>query len=237
MISSAAVEEAALVLYGSLLSEREDWAGSLTLCCGPVSLIAGPPAVVSICGGTALSVGVTAADAKGAQRHGGVDFVVNTLDEALRTLKNRVRERRALAVALVSELEAVLEEMVERGLAPEYAIEDDTLSAGARGLLGRLGHHGSYLFGAPQERQESRLKSWLRANDWEVVKAPGGEGRDVREWNKQVASVIPQDDEVRQRWMRLAPAYLRGARDGVRCMWLSPAESERLSVSSGSHAS
>ena len=50
------------------------------------------------------------------------DFVVNSLDEALRTLKNEIRQRRPLAVALLADPDQVTDEAAERGLAPRLIL-------------------------------------------------------------------------------------------------------------------
>ncbi len=61
---------------------------------------------------------------KSAMRAGYLDFVVvvNTLDEALRALKNEVRQKRPLTVGLIAEIEATLTEMVERGVQPDLQL-------------------------------------------------------------------------------------------------------------------
>ncbi len=59
---------------------------------------------------------------KAAMRAGALDFVVNTLDEALRALKNQVRLRRPVGVGLVADVDATLAEMVERGVQPDLHI-------------------------------------------------------------------------------------------------------------------
>jgi len=108
-----------LRIYGTLVSEREDWGGALVLSSGVGAASSGLAAAVSIAGGTTLVLDDDAAAVKAAMRRGELDFVVNTLDEALRTLKNEIRQRRALSVGLIANVTAVLKEMAERGVLPE----------------------------------------------------------------------------------------------------------------------
>lgn len=54
-----------------------------------------------------------------AVRDGIVDFLVNSLDEALRALKNEVRKRNAIAVCVGAPLESIEREMAERGVQPD----------------------------------------------------------------------------------------------------------------------
>ncbi len=60
---------------------------------------------------------------KAAQRAGYLDFVVNSLDEALRALKNEVRQKRPLSVGLIANVQATGAEMKERGVQPDLRLE------------------------------------------------------------------------------------------------------------------
>ena len=102
-----------------LVDEREDWGGGLVLCCGEGCAAGGVPAAVSIAGGATLAIDGDAGAVKAAMRRGEIDFVVNTLDEALRALKNEVRQRGPLSVGLIADVSAALREMVERGVPPD----------------------------------------------------------------------------------------------------------------------
>jgi urocanate hydratase len=111
-----------LRVYGALIDVRDDWGGRLVLCCGEGCAESGTPAAVSIAGGATLVLDADAAAVKSAMRCGALDFVVNTLDEALRALKNEVRLRRPLSVGLIADVEATLQEMVERGVLPDLLL-------------------------------------------------------------------------------------------------------------------
>ena len=54
-----------------------------------------------------------------AVRDGIVDFLVNSLDEALRILKNEIRKGQTVAVCVAAAFESVEREMVERGVRPD----------------------------------------------------------------------------------------------------------------------
>jgi hypothetical protein len=64
---------------------------------------------------------------KAAQRAGYLDFVVNSLDEALRALKNEVRQKRPLSVGLIADVDATLAEMDERGIQPDLRFDPASL--------------------------------------------------------------------------------------------------------------
>lgn len=229
MVSNSVIEKGALRIYGALLAQREQWGGSLVLCCGDLSLSAAMPAVVSVAGGTSLVIGASAASIKAAQRDGGLDFVVNSLDEALRTLKNSIRERRSLSVGLTAEPRPVFGEMFERGVLPDFATIDDTLGADVLAEVERLREQGTRIFDLTTiDREETKIDVWLRSKGWSETGASRLEGPALREWNAKLLRLLPENDEVRRRWVRLMPLYFRGALNGVRHIWLSEEEQRIL---------
>ena len=73
----------------------------------------------NIAGAASLVATADVTAAKRAMRDGVVDFLVTSLDEALRILKNELRQRQAVAVCAALPAEAVAEEMRERGVLPD----------------------------------------------------------------------------------------------------------------------
>ncbi len=61
-----------------------------------------------IAGGTFLGIDRSTEHLKAAVRNGSCDFMVNTLDESLRVLKNEVRKKKALSVGLLGEATEIL---------------------------------------------------------------------------------------------------------------------------------
>ena len=118
-----------LLLYKALVEAREDWGGKLVLSCGRNSALSGVPAAASIAGATTLAIDSDATAVKTAMRRGEIDFVVNTLDEALRTLKNEIRQHRPLSVGLIMDVGAALNEIVERGVQPDLLLIPTAQSA------------------------------------------------------------------------------------------------------------
>jgi hypothetical protein len=114
-------------IYRALSTQREDWGGKLVLMCGMGCAQSGAPAAVSIAGGTSLALDADASATKAAQRAGYLDFVVNSLDEALRALKNEIRQKRPLSVGLIANVDATLAEMDERGIQPDLSFDPASL--------------------------------------------------------------------------------------------------------------
>ena len=73
----------------------------------------------NIAGAASLSVTTDPDRQKRAVREGVVDFLVTSLDEALRILKNEIRKRRGVAVGVALAPNAVEREMFERGVLPD----------------------------------------------------------------------------------------------------------------------
>jgi hypothetical protein len=73
----------------------------------------------NIAGAASLAASADPAAGKQAVRDGVADFLVNSLDEALRILKNEIRKREAVAVCVAMAPEAVEREMLERGVVPD----------------------------------------------------------------------------------------------------------------------
>ena len=61
---------------------------------------------------------------KQAIRDGTVDFVVTSLDEALRILKNEIRKKATVAVCVGWRLLTVEREMLERGVLPDLVFAE-----------------------------------------------------------------------------------------------------------------
>jgi urocanate hydratase len=207
-------------VYQALVDLREDWGGGLVLCCGPGCAHTGGPTAVSIAGGVTLAIDSDGAAMKSAMRAGYLDFVVNSLDEALRTLKNEIRQRRPLGVGLMVDMNAALTEMVERGVQPDlqlvYSGSSDLCSADLETLRVRGMAYAVLpmlnLFG------QSCCEYFFPASDAGAL----------REIDTALLAALPAEDVVFRRWLERVPKYLREARSGGRWTWLSDEELEGL---------
>jgi hypothetical protein len=228
-------------IYQTLVDLREDWGGALVLCCGSGCAQTGAPAAVSVAGGTMLAIDSTAAEMKSAMRASYLDFVVNTLDEALRTLKNEIRQKRPLSVGLIAEVDAVLAEMVERGVQPDLQFIPS--SAGANRSLGNVHSRALCARGMPQyllsasddDPERPPLVPYrpflilYRKRHYEYFFA-APDASALREIDAAVLAALPAEDFVRRRWLERVPKYLREARSAGRWTWLSDEELESLAT-------
>jgi urocanate hydratase len=224
-------------IYKNVIDFGEEWGGRLVLCCGPGCAQSGAPTAVSIARGTTLAIDSDATAMKSAMRTGYLDFVVNTLDEGLRTLKNEIRQKRPLSVGLISSVEATLVEMVERGLQPDlYLIHLSTdmnklMTAPnvrilcARGMLQRI-------LSDVVDNQERPYRPMLMVNRKRHYEYffPAPNAATLREIDAVLLAALPAEDFVRRRWLEDIPKYLREARSEGRWTWLSDEELESLAT-------
>lgn len=77
----------------------------------------------SVAGAATLMASADAIQQKQAIRDGVVNFLVTSLDEALRILKNEIRKKETVAVCVAATLESIEREMAERGVRPDLTRE------------------------------------------------------------------------------------------------------------------
>ncbi|MGA3162011.1 MAG: hypothetical protein ABSC77_12415 [Terracidiphilus sp.] len=164
----------------------------------------------NIAGAASLAISADADAGKQAIRDGVVDFLVNSLDEALRILKNEIRKRTTVAVCVAQNSEAdFARQLLERGVlpdllpprsapAPEFAA---FLSQGARPVVAILPDANQVLL------------------TWSVADAPT---RWLPKLDALAIDCLSSDPSSAaasaHRWLRLAPRYLGRRSQGLRLL-------------------
>ena len=194
-----------LRLYGELLARSERWAGKLVFASGEGASATGLPAAFSIAGGTSLILDSDAATVKVVFRSGGIDFVVNTLDEALRVLKNEIRQHKPLSVALIADIEPTLAEISERGVQPDLRWE---------------------VFSSPT----TELTAWLESQSWSAHEFTAPTTTALRTLDTSLLEAMPPDDSIRRAWLQRITHYQRPTANSSRLLWLTPAEAAHLAT-------
>ncbi len=77
------------------------------------------PLAATMTGAAFLGIEVDPERIKKRLKTGYCDFMVNTLDEALRILKNAVRQKENVSVGLVGNCADVIPELAARGVVPD----------------------------------------------------------------------------------------------------------------------
>lgn len=150
----------------------------------------------NIAGAAILAATADQAAGRQAMRDGAVDFVVTTLDEALRILKNQVRKHEPVSVCVGAAPETVEREMLERG------VEPDLLSAGdvaPSHLLTEFEALGA---------RRIELQPLAAGQSLFTVAIPSALTREAARVEGVLAAAVAEGDLVNRRWMRLSPRYL-----------------------------
>ncbi|HJT52384.1 MAG TPA: urocanate hydratase [Candidatus Angelobacter sp.] len=96
-----------------------DLAGKLVVSGGMGGMGGAQPLAATMAGASFLGIDVDPERIKKRLKTGYCDFMVNTLDEALRILKNAVRKKEAVSVGLIGNCADVIPELAERGVLPD----------------------------------------------------------------------------------------------------------------------
>lgn len=218
---------------------RSDWAGALILSLGLSLEGAALSMAANLAGGVCLSLDEDASRVREVVRSGVADFVVITLDEAIRAMKNELRQHRPLSVVLHAPIPPVLEEIVERGLAPQLFSNLLPRSSTLDRFASQLGQLGAILISfeedeSPENNPSGTLssRSLLAAvqeqTQWKlhtpVFASPAG----LRDFDARALQRLPPGDNLRRHWLESASRLLQRQRPPQRSLWLTPAEAEDL---------
>ncbi len=193
-------------------------AGKLVLCAGFDVRGAELALATTIAGGAFLGIEAEPQSLKSAVRNGSCDFMVNTLDEALRVLKNELRKRTPLSAGLLGNASELLPEIVERGVQPEL-IEDITSLGTNRPALNRLLERGAEMLAIVEISEVRRADevTWTTANL-----------QDLRRMDRLALELIPPADQVRRRWLEQAASSFHRQAPPERVVGLGADELKRL---------
>jgi len=162
----------------------------------------------TIAGGTFLGIEPESDALKSAVRNASCDFMVNTLDEALRVLKNEIRKRAPLSTGLLGSPANLLPEIAERGVQPDLIAnltpERFALRDPSRAAWDQILERGVQQF--PADFHES---AELLAR--EEVRWTATSPQDMRRMDTIALQAIPATDTIRRQWLEHAARYFRHA--------------------------
>jgi len=152
----------------------------------------------NIAGAASLTVSNAAADLRLAVREGVADFLVTSLDEALRILKNEIRKRQPVAVAICAEPREVGEQMMLRGVQPDLLTPDPA-------AVEPLCAYASFLARGAQSLQLASISPEPALRIWPV---PAAWAQRTSQLDALLLAQLPAETHTARRWLRLAPRYL-----------------------------
>ena len=160
----------------------------------------------------AASIGATGDPAalRHANRECVADFLVTSLDEALRILKNEVRKRQAVSVGVSAAPGSIVAEMQGRGVLPDLLPPADCADGVDLGWFLDQGSHRTEVDPLPE--------GWV-FQAWPASPA---------EFDVSATAILPEADHLNRRWLRLSPRYLGPAARRVRSLACSADVAARL---------
>jgi len=154
----------------------------------------------NIAGAASLSATADPTALRHANRDGVADFLVTTLDEALRVLKNEIRKRQTVSVGVSIAPATIEAEMRERGVLP------DLLPPAAWGMEENANFpyflaRGARCIELAPSAKEIHFEVWAPA---------------PADFEKLAMTALAENDHTNRRWVRLSPRYLGPAARRVR---------------------
>ncbi len=199
----------ALHAYTLLTALRPSWPGALILSLGLTPDACSIPFAALVAGAACLAIEPDPTICRAAMRTGACDFIVNTIDEALRILKNEIRQRKPISVGVESPIEPALAELRERGVLPRLFVDPT-------GLHQPLG---------PALSDPAAGESLAAANGWTLHAFSFETSAALRAFDTRQQSLISVEDP-RHPWLTTAPRLF--PRDRTRHLYLTPSELEQL---------
>jgi hypothetical protein len=174
-----------------------------------------------IAGAASLTIEPSPDAAREAVRNGTVDFAVNTLDEALRILKNEIRKQQPVSVLLEANLSQALAEAAQRGAQPDLIAWPQPDDPRIAPFLER----GAVLLSSVREGEaEDAREGWIEVS-WRM---PDASTQALRRVDALAAEGLPAGDIERRHWIARAPRYLPRNLRTERSLPMSPDEQERF---------
>jgi urocanate hydratase len=172
----------------------------------------------SIAGAASLAAAPDPALQRQAIRDGAIDFLVTSLEEALRILKNEIRKHQTVSVVVAIDSATLVEQMLDRGVLPDLLppIAQDAAIAPAQAE--KFLTQGAQQVIAPVSDSANFIS-------WSVDRLPA---RWLPRLDTCAFELLPEADLLRRRWLRLAPRYLGQLARRERGIALSAEEKTQL---------
>jgi hypothetical protein len=219
--SFATVYRLYAAVAGSLPFDPDRGLGGRLLFAGRIEPENKLPTAASVAGAASLGASADAAALRRAMREGEIDFVVTSLEEALRILKNELRKKQPVAVGVSVAPERVVEQMMGRGVLPDL-LPQEGWEVSSTGM---------------DEAAAECFRKWGALQ----LDEPAADGGDFVAWEVDrrpavwlprldgiALAVVPEEDLLRRRWLRLASRYLGRAAARRRGVVLSASELDRF---------
>jgi urocanate hydratase len=222
--------------YTTLHRLRQMWGGQLILSLGLDSAGCALSIAANIAGAVSLAIDNDPTNLREVVRTGACDFVVTTLDEAIRAMKNEVRKRAPLSVALNADPVLTLDVILERGLAPQLFANFLPSRPRVVEVAAELHALGAILIDFNEitedlpgfRSSQSILAPILEGNGWTLQNFIFDTPAELRAFDAAALALLPPEDTLRRRWLEAAPRILQRQRPPARTLWLTERETATL---------
>ena len=167
----------------------------------------------NVAGCATLAATVESSAQKQSIRDGVFDFLVTSLDEALRILKNEIRTHNTVAVCVGRPHESVQQEMLRRGVQPDFVFRE---LPGHERTVSHFGKASALPFVEPDFD--------LSFLTWQVAEAPA-------RWMPKLDAISLKCLETEpwaRRWIRLSPRYCGRSALAQRALYCSPHAAKQI---------
>lgn len=178
----------------------------------------------NIAGAATLAASADPAALRQAQREGVTDFLVNSLDEALRILKNEIRKRQPVAVTVSLAPSAIESEMIERGVLPDLLPLRSEVALQSAAVAAFISQ-GSQLVSRPSLQADRRFLIWP---------APAEYAQNLAAFESIMDRHLEPNDYINRRWLRQSPRYLGSNARRLRSICCDEPIAQKLTVEFGS---
>ncbi len=152
----------------------------------------------NISGVATLAASAQAATLRQAMHAGVIDFLINSLDEALRILKNEIRKREPVSVAVSLAPQAIVQEMLDRGVLPDLLPPHLPSAPGNSSF-------DTFIAQGAQRVASAPLPSASKLLIWQI---PAEFARRPSDFDALLLQHLPPCDHAAARWLRQSPRYL-----------------------------
>lgn len=236
-----------LGIYTALHQISSAWGGQLILSLGLSPEGAALSIAANIAGAVSLAIDHDPTHLREVVRTGAVDFVVNTLDEAIRAMKNEIRKDAPLSVALNADPIPTLNEILDRGLSPQLfstflppsGLTPEQISTFIRAAH-RFQSQGASLIDFSGESHphptsftssDTLLNPLLAERHWTLRTLPFDTPAALRAFDAKALTLLSREDPqdtLRRRWLEAVPRILQRQRPPQRSLWLTESESSAI---------
>ncbi|HEY6375291.1 MAG TPA: hypothetical protein VIX90_07170 [Edaphobacter sp.] len=237
--------------YTALHQISPTWGGQLILSLNLNPAGAALTIAANIAGAVCLGIDNDPTHLRDVVRTGAADFIVNTLDEAIRAMKNEVRKHAPLSVALNADPILTLNEILDRGLSPQLFstfLPPSSLAPEQSSILTQAAHQfqsqGASLIDFSGESNsyptlftpsDALLTPILAERHWTLQTHTFDTPAALRAFDAKALTILSHEaphDTLRRRWLEAAPRILQRQRPPHRSLWLTESESSAINSTS-----